>query len=166
MSKSSVSSAVVETPTVTEPERKSKTYTKWDIFDKAKLGVTQVKCWVLPGHSNDEACKTAFPPTAEGIIAHLGHGGGFLITVHEAETPWDGWKKLAKAGVEIQFLRDEVTDHHMTLSVRELKARMKPHKGKFRGAYQAFKNQFLFSLDTTAPTAAGDDYDDPEQSFD
>lgn len=171
MPKQSVSSAATA---VAEPESTSKTpgtkaiYTKWDTFDKAGLGVSSIKCEVIPGHSADEACKTKLIPTAQNVIDHInaGHGGGFLFTVNNHGKLWPGWKQLAAAGVEIQFIRDEVNDHHIPLSVRSIKAAMLPHQGKFRGAWQSFKNQFLMNLAFNPPPAAGDDYtDDEPQSF-
>ena len=67
---------------------------------------------------------------------------------------WLGWPD---AGVEIQGIRDEVNDHQVPVSVRALKAALRPHQGKFRGAYQAFHGQLLFHLAFTPPPASDDD---------
>lgn len=158
MSKSTVSSAAVA---VAEPESPSKTtYTKWDTFDKAGLAVKSIKCECLPGHPADESCKTYIVPTAANVVSHIAHGGGFMFTLEATGRPWPGWKELAKAGVEIQFIRDHVTDRDINLSVRAIKQVLLPHQGKFRGAYQAFKNQFLINLQFTPPVGTSDDFDD------
>jgi len=160
---------------VAEPETPSKTraasqYTKWDIFDKAGLRPTIIRCDVLPGHPADESCKTNLIPGASAMLRHMDmeHGGGFLITVKEVApqtkksepSAWPGWSELRTAGAEIQFLRCEVCDALLNQSVRELRTHLKPHRGKFRGAYQAFKNMFLFNIQFTSPAAVGDDADE------
>ena len=151
---------------VAEPESTSKTsgmvkttYTRWDTFDKAGLGVTRIVCDCLPGHPADEACKTALIPSAKNVIDHInaGHGGGFRFYITETGRPWSGWAELAAAGVEVQGIRDEVNDHQVPVSVRALRAALRPHQGKFRGAYQAFNGQLLFSLAFTPPPASDDD---------
>lgn len=152
---------------VAEPESKQKTtYTNWDTFVKAGLAVKSIKCECLRGHPADEACKTFLIPTAQNVINHVnaGHGGGFLFEVVEVSDggrAWPGWKEFAKAGLEIQTLIDEVTDHPINLSVRAIKTVLRPHQGKFRGAWQSFHNKLLFVLQFAPPPDAGDDvYDD------
>lgn len=158
---------------VAEPESKSKTkpsvYTRWDTFDKANYGVSRIVCECLPGRPADEACKTALIPTAASVIAHMQaeHGGGFMFTIRETKTPWKGWKELAAAGVEIHWIQDQVNDHKVDLSVRALKGLLKPHQGKFRGAWQAFNHLLRFNLSFSAPDSSGDDYfDDPDATND
>src|SRR5579862_4997431 len=105
MAKSTVSSEATNIA-LAEPESKSKTktYTRWDTFDKAGYRVSRIVCECLPGHPADEACKTALIPTAANVINHIRaeHGGGFMFTIKESKTPWAGWKALADAGVEVQ----------------------------------------------------------------
>ena len=157
MPKSTVSSGAVA---LAEPENTTKTtYTKWDTFVKAGLAVKEIRCACLPGHPADESCKTAFVPTGANVISHMAHGGGFMFTVDANGRPWPGWKELEKAGVEIQYLRDNVTDHDVNISVRAIKSVLAPHQGKFRGAYQSFKNQLLFNLQFTPPVGTSDDFD-------
>lgn len=162
MSKSPVSSAATA---VAEPESKLKTtYTNWDTFNKAKLAVKKIVCVPLPGHPADEACKTAFVPTAANVLEHVkgGHGGGFRFVVEPSSTPWPGWNQLEKAGAELQSLRDDVTDHEVNVSVRAIHAVLRPHQGKFRGAYQAFKNNLILHIAFTAPPSVDDDNFDVE----
>ena len=152
-----------------EPVSKTKTtYTNWDTFVKAGFGVKSIKCMTLPGHPDDEACKTYLVPTAQSVINHVnaGHGGGFMFEIVEGGRVWPGWKEFAEAGLELQGLRDEVTDNQVNLSIRALKQALRPHQGKFRGAWQSFHNQFLFYVQFTPPPSAGDDaydFDNPEQ---
>lgn len=169
MAKNTVSSSA-ETA-VAEPESKSKprtkTYTNWDIFDKANYGVSRIVCECLPGHPADEACKTALIPTASNVINHIKaeHGGGFMFTIREAKTPWKGWQELAAAGVEIQWIQDQVNDKSVDLSVRALRTVLKPHQGKFRGAWQAFNHTLKFNLAFHAPDSSGDEYFDEPTDF-
>ncbi len=172
MAKSNTVSSEATGVALAEPESKSKTrpatYTRWDILDKAGYGVSRIVCDCLPAHPADEACKTAIIPTAANVIAHIqaGHGGGFMFTIRESKTPWKGWAELAKAGVEIQWIQDQVNDHKMDLSVRALKGVLKPHQGKFRGAYQAFNHMLKFNLSFSAPDSSGDDYLDDDPNLD
>jgi hypothetical protein len=83
-----------------------------------------------------------------------------MITMEPSHKSWSGWAELAAAGVEIQFMRDNVTDQDVNISVRAIKQALLPHRGKFRGAYAAFKNQFLFNLQFTPPVGTSDDFDD------
>lgn len=163
MSKTSVASAT--TSVVADPESTSKTtQTEWDTFDKAKYGVRGIVCQCLPGHPSDEACKTALVPSAQSVLNHLraGHGGGFEFIIRGSmPKPWPGWKDLAAAGAEIAWIRDEVTDRQVDVSKRALEDVLKPHTGKFRGAWQAFHNRLLFKIYLPDPAAgASDDSDD------
>lgn len=156
-----VSSSVAEA-TQAEPESKTKTYTKWDTFVKAGLYPTRMVCSVLRGHPDDEACKTALIPKAQNIINHIenGHGGGFMFTVRDdVGKKWDGWKELEKAGMELHGLMCEVCDKEFDLTVRNIKMHLRPHQGKFRGAWQAFNHQLKLWILPTPPLAA-DDSDD------
>lgn len=150
-----------ESSVVAEPESKSKTDDKnldkrWNTLIESGLGVSQIICQTLPGHPGDEACKTKLVVSPDSIINHLPHGGGFQLTIRDGGVTWAGWQKLKDAGVWIQWIRDEVTDHYIDINDRIIKNRLKPHNGKFRGAYQAFRNQFLFSLSKTKPEPGGD----------
>lgn len=148
-----------------EPESKRKTkLTNWDTFVKAGLGVTRIVCSPLPGHPADEACKTNLIPTSAAVVNHITsqHGGGFIFTITDTGKIWPGWKELADAGVEIQWIRDEVTDHRAYVNGREIRNLLKPRQGKFRGAYQAFHGQFLFNLSFEPVRPEGDDNDDAD----
>jgi hypothetical protein len=161
MPKNTESSSVT---TQAEPESKQKT--EWDTFvDNSGLGVSRIICETLPGHPGDEACKTKLPLKAENIIEHLklGHGGGFRLTLRDGGETWPGWAKLRDAGIYLHFILDEVTNHEVDPDIRKIRNLLKPHTGKFRGAYQAFKNQFLFSLNTYRPGEEpkfNDDYEE------
>lgn len=146
--------------TAVEEQSVPKTYTKWGVFEKAKLTPVSVTCDVLPQHPADEACKTRMIPTAENMVDHInaGHGGGFSIRVKQTDgKPWQGWEGLAQAGLELHGLRCEVCDQQVFLSVRDITNHLRPHKGKFRGAYQNFKDTFLFVIQTTPPASREDD---------
>lgn len=176
MPKNSVSSAT-EPTVVAEPESTSKnqiaevreTATDWDIFGKAEYGVARIVCQSLPGHPSDEACKTALIPTAEHLLAHIrnGHGGGFEFTIRETlpqrGKPWKGWEELKKAGAEVVWIRDEVTNHEVEQNSRALKAVLKPHQGKYRGAWQALNHRLLFNIQLPLPAASAnvdDEFDE------
>lgn len=170
MAKQSAVSSATET-VVAEPEmtknQEKKTETPWDIFGKANYGVKEIVCQCLPGHPSDEACKTAIIPTAQHVLAHVraGHGGGFEFTVREVlpqrGKPWKGWDELRDAGAEIAWIRDEVSDKQVDLSAKALKDVLKPHQGKFRGAWQAFNHHLLINIYLPSVNApATGEYDD------
>lgn len=148
---------VVEVPA---PATGKKTYTNWAVFDKAKLVPTQLVCDVIRLHPADEACKTRLVPAAKNIIDHInaGHGGGFAVRVKQTDgKAWAGWKELADAGVELAGLQCEVCDGKVQLSVRDINNHLKPHKGKFRGAYQNFNSTFFMTLQFGIPTNSDED---------
>lgn len=177
MSKNTVSSAAEVA--VAEPESTQKTKTgkkdieltgtPWDTFVKAGFGVKRLATEVLPGAPVEHSCKTTIIPSAANIVEHInaGHMDGFKFTIRENVTPWKGWTELAKAGVEIRWIRDEVTDQSIPITVQSLQAAMRPHAGKHRGAYQAYHNQLTLSLyiPREQPNPVGENLDEDDDYF-
>lgn len=147
--------AVEETP---KPQRK--TYTPWSAFYKAKIVPTTLICDVIHMHPADEACKTRLPLTAEQVINHFnnGHGGGFQLKVRVSDgKPWPGWKELEDAGMEIVSLRCEVCNGEVQVSARDILNHLRSHRGKFRGAYQNFRDTFFLQVQNTPVNPPEDD---------
>lgn len=147
-------------PTPTAPSRK--THTNWDAFIKAKIVPTTIICDVIHMHPADEACKTRLPLKAEMFIRHtddLGHGGGFQVKVKQGDgKPWPGWKELEAAGYEVANLKCEVCDHKVQVSARDILNHLRPHQGKFRGAYQNYRDTFFLQLQSTPVQDDDDSY--------
>lgn len=145
------------------------THTNWDAFVKAKIVPTTIICDVIKMHPADEACKTRMPLKAENMIRHttdLEHGGGFQLKVKQSDgKPWPGWKELSDAGYEITNLRCEVCDHKVQVSTRDILNHLRPHQGKFRGAFQNYRDTFFIQIQNTPVEAYDNDSysDDSEQ---
>ena len=145
-----------------------KTYTRWDAFEKAKVVPVTVICDVIKQHPADEACKTKLIPSAENMINHfkMGHGGGFQLRVKLSDgKPSPVWKALNDAGMEAVQLRCEVCDRQVEISTRDILNHLRPHQGKFRGAYQNFRDTLFLQIQDTPVNPPEDDdesyYTDP-----
>jgi hypothetical protein len=161
---SKATGAAVAEPEVEQVVPKKELYTNWDSFNKAKIGVSSILCSIIPGHDSMEACKTRIVPTAENVVKHIEHGGGFEFTINQSDKPWPGWKELAKAGVEIQSVIDLARGKYIDLSARALKATL-VQSGILRSR-QGLKSKLFLHLGFEAPAAAGDEYtNDEPQSF-
>lgn len=149
-----------------EVEIKPKTYTNWEAFAKAKVMPSNLVCDVIHMHPADEACKTRLPLEAKNMIRHfeLGHGGGFQVKMKDNNgREWPGWKELADAGYEIVRMKCEVCDRQVQVSARDISNHRRPHQGKFRGAYQNFRDTFFIQIQNTPVFGDDDDsYEDPE----
>jgi hypothetical protein len=138
-----------------EPLPAKKTYTNWDAFNKARIVPTTIICDVIHAHPADEACKSRLPLTAAQLIRHTteqGHGGGFQIKVKQVDSgarPWAGWKDLETAGYEVTSLKCEVCDQRVQVSARDINNHLRPHRGKFRGAYQNYRDTFFLQIQAT-----------------
>ena len=152
-------SAVAEVPPATDVATR-KTYTRWDAFEKARVVPTTIICDVIRLHPADEACKTRLALEAKNLISHaveLGHGGGFQVKVKQTEgKSWPGWSQLAEAGMEIVQLKCEVCDKQVQISPRDIANHLRPHQGKFRGAYQNYRDTFFLQIQNT-PVVGNDD---------
>jgi hypothetical protein len=148
-------------PTSTSVEDSpKKTYTNWSAFEKAKVFPTTIICDVIRQHPADEACKTRLTLSAANMINHfrLEHGGGFRIKVRQADgKPWPGWNELSKAGFEIVGLKCEVCDHQVEISARDILNHLRPHQGKFRGAYQNYRDTLFFQIQDSPVNPPEDD---------
>lgn len=137
-----------------------KTYTNWAAFEKAKVVPNIVICDVIRMHPADEACKTRLIPNAQSMINHFnaGHGGGFQLRVKQSDgKPWPGWKALSDAGMEAVGLKCEVCDRQVEISTRDILNHLRPHQGKFRGAYQNFRDTLFLQIQDTPVNPPEDD---------
>lgn len=156
----------VETPTSPTPSKKI--FTNWAAFDKAHLVPTVLICDVIKMHPADEACKTRLIPTAKAMVSHYesGHGGGFQIRVKQSDgKTWPGWKELSELGMEATGLRCEVCDRQVQISPRDLLNHLRPHQGKFRGAFQNYRDTFFLQIQNTPPDSLEDDDESYTQDF-
>jgi hypothetical protein len=148
-----------EAPLSVEPTPR-KTFTNWDAFVKAKIIPTTIICDVIHMHPADEACKTRMPLEAKNMIRHfeIGHGGGFQVKVKQSDgRPWPGWKDLENAGYEIVNMKCEVCDRKVQVSPRDILNHLRTHQGKFRGAFQNYKDTFFIQIQSQPPV---EDYDE------
>jgi hypothetical protein len=142
------------------PKPTRKTYTNWSAFEKAKVVPTTIICDVIHLHPADESCKTRLPLHPDQLINHLnmGHGGGFQIKVKQTDgKPWPGWKALEDAGIEAAGLKCEVCDHQVQISTRDILNHLRPHQGKFRGAYQNYRDTLFLQIQNTPLNPPEDD---------
>jgi hypothetical protein len=153
--------APAKTPPVPSPEpTPKKTFTNWSAFEKAKVHPTRIVCDVIRMHPADESCKTRLPLFAGQMIDHFRkeHGGGFQVQVKQSDAkPWPGWKELADAGMEAVGLKCEVCDQQVQISPRDILNHLRPHQGKFRGAYQNFRDTFFLQIQSTPVNPPEDD---------
>ncbi len=162
----------VKTPPAVEPSpalqevTSKKTYTNWDAFAKAKVVPTTIICDIIAQHPADEACKTRMTLAASNMIRHfeIGHGGGFQVKVKQTDgKPWPGWKELEDAGYEIVNMKCEVCDRKVQVSARDILNHLRAHQGKFRGAYQNYKDTFFIQIQNQPPAEDYDEFsEDPE----
>lgn len=146
--------------TAVEEAPKKKTFTNWSAFEKAKVIPTTIICDVIKQHPADESCKTRLPLSAEQMINHFNaaHGGGFQVRVKQSDQkPWPGWKALSEAGMEAVGLKCEVCDKQIEISTRDILNHLRPHQGKFRGAYQNFRDTFFLQIQNTPVNPPEDD---------
>ena len=153
---------VIEPSQAPEPR---KTHTDWNAFVKAKLIPTTIVCDVIYLHPADESCKTRLRLTADSLKTHYesGHGGGFQVKVKQGEgKSWPGWKELEEAGYEVVNLKCEVCDHRVQVSARDILNHLRPHQGKFRGAYQNYRDTFFLQIQNTPVQDDDDSYEDSQ----
>lgn len=139
-----------------------KTFTNWSAFEKAKVVPTTIICDVIFQHPADESCKTKLPLTSKIIIDHFkgGHGGGYQIRVKQTDgKPWIGWKELSDAGIEIIGFKCVVCDQEVQVSSRDIMNHLRPHRGKWRNAYQNYRDTFFMQIQDT-PVAPSEDDDE------
>ncbi len=116
--------ATADTPTV---------LTNWKAFEDAKLVPVLIRCdGYFPYHKHNEGCHTVLSPTADAMITHFnaGHGGGFYMQLRRSNgsKPWEGWKHLAEAGMEIVDFRCAVCNTEIVLDPRYILPHMVPHR--------------------------------------
>ena len=157
-SKTTTASAV-ETP-------QSKLSPQWQCFVGAKLVPETVICDVIHMHPADEACKTKLIPTAENMMKHYyaEHGGGFQVKFRQTTGPaWQGWSKLDEAKFAVVDLKCEACDKSLDLSSRDINNHLRPHQGKFRGAFQNNRNTFFLRIQDSKATRSEDDDESPSE---
>lgn len=152
----------VPTETPVEDTPKKKTYTNWSAFEKAKIVPTTIICDVIRGHEPSESCKSRLLLKSGSIVNHYhaGHGGGFQVKVKQTDgKPWPGWKELSDLGYEITSLQCVACDQQVEISARDILNHLRPHRGKFRGAYENYRDTFLMVVQD-APVTPLEDNDE------
>src|SRR5665213_3076231 len=147
-------------PAPAPAEAPKNSYTNWKAFENAKVVPVVMICDVIDRHPADESCKTRLVPTAENLMKHFSaeHGGGFQIKFKQTDgKPWPGWKQLDEAKFEVVDLRCEVCNRSVEISARDILNHIRPHQGKFRGAYQNFRDTFFLQIQNTPVNRPDDD---------
>lgn len=157
---------VVSNTETTAAGAAGQTLTPWGVFTRARLKPSEIKCQAYqPMHfSEQETCHTRLPLSAQSFLTHLqAHDcGGFQVTLKPTDgKPWAGWEELRALGLEIQDFRCEVCGNPVRLTAQYIQQHLKPHRGKFKNAYQFFQNKFNLTVGYAKPL---DDSDtDPDQ---
>src|SRR5690242_19780677 len=150
MSITKTASAPVAEPESTLPAPAGEQDKAWDLFTRARFVPVDITCSAYkPVHLSDPSCHTRLPIRSENVVTHIlhEHSGGFVMKFRKGEgRTWPGWKELRDAGVHIQDFRCNVCDHQLPINERAIDTHMKPHRGKYRNAYEQYKHQFCFTL--------------------
>lgn len=108
----------------------------WSAFKEAGLVPVEIVCeGYFPIHQFNSGCHSKLQLTAEAMISHLDrdHGGGFQMTLRRSNGPaWDGWDKLAEAGIEVTDFRCDVCDEMIRLNPTFILRHFPAHAGKTR----------------------------------
>lgn len=123
------------TPSPTPPSFPGKTFTKWEIFQRAGLRLKELVCeGYMPIHTYNSGCHTRLIPNATSAKSHIDgeHGGGFIIGIRSSEQPWEGWREFDELGLEIHDLRCDSCQNEVELNARSILKHIKPHMNSNR----------------------------------